>query len=225
MNTTSFIWLIISLTIINNQLIPVNTYKSENNNNRKPDDQELEALLAESQDKCTGRRCVQSDQCCPGSVCVDVDGIVGTCLPIYGVSEGDSCQTDDDCEPGLNCRVSDVNYAQNPSALYQVRGRRVCQSAAGVGGGAGAGNGGREMMKKQYNNECQTSSECDSGRGLCCQLIKRHRMAPRKLCYYFSDPQSCVGPVDITYAKPIAIHHGGPGNSSPNNVFFKARIG
>ena len=67
------------------------------------------------------------------------------------------------------------------------------------------------------DNECQTSSECDASRGLCCQVIKRHRMAPRKLCYYFSDPQSCIGTVDVTYAKPL--HH------SPTNVFFKARIG
>ncbi|CAG2106517.1 unnamed protein product [Medioppia subpectinata] len=138
-------------------------------------------------------------------ICVVVS-VAGTCLPIYGVSEGESCQSNDECETGLSCQYDD-HYVINPSALYQVKGRRSCQPTLG-----------REMMKKQYNNECQTSSECDSSRGLCCQVIKRHRQAPRKLCYYFSDPQSCVGAVDVTYAKPL--HH------LPNsNVLFKARIG
>ena len=27
----------------------------------------------------------------------------GTCLPIYGVNEGDSCTDDGDCETGLRC--------------------------------------------------------------------------------------------------------------------------
>ncbi|RWS23787.1 prohormone-3-like protein [Leptotrombidium deliense] len=73
------------------------------------------------------------------------------------------------------------------------------------------------MRKKQYNDECLTSNECDSSRGLCCQLIRRHRMAPRKLCYYFVDPKSCLGNVDTSHVKPFV--HG------IQNAFFKARIG
>lgn len=195
------VWLIITV-IFNGNYFLADAFKSER---MKPDETQLEALLASGQQKCSGRRCVQSDQCCPSSVCVDVDGIAGTCLPIYGVSEGESCDSDEDCEEGLSC-AHNVNLIVNPSVLHQQR-QRSCQSL------------GREMMKKLYNNECSTSSECDSSRGLCCQLIKRHRMAPRKLCYYFSDPQSCIGPVDVTYAK--LIHH----SHSPTNAFFKARIG
>jgi hypothetical protein len=29
--------------------------------------------------------------------------------------------------------------------------------------------------------ECAMSSECDIGKGLCCQLQRRHRQAPRKV--------------------------------------------
>ncbi|CAG2171945.1 unnamed protein product [Oppiella nova] len=80
---------------------------------------------------------------------------------------------------------------------------------------------GRDMMKKQYNDECVTSSECDASHGLCCQLIKRHRMAPRRLCYYFSDPKSCIGSVDVTFAKPSPAVSSG----AYSNRLFKARIG
>ena len=41
---------------------------------RKQGEVELEALLLEGEEKCINKRCVQSEQCCPGSVCVHVDG-------------------------------------------------------------------------------------------------------------------------------------------------------
>ena len=34
---------------------------------------QLEQLLSEGEEKCVNKPCVQSEQCCPGSVCVDVD--------------------------------------------------------------------------------------------------------------------------------------------------------
>jgi hypothetical protein len=174
---------------------------------RKQGEAELEALLSEGEEKCVNKPCVQSEQCCPGSVCVDVEfsgenRVAGTCLPIYGVNEGESCHDDNDCEPGLRC----LENQPAPLALRQKL--RTCQPP------------GRDMMKKQYNDECSTSSECDASHGLCCQIIKRHRMAPRRLCYYFSDPKSCIGSVDVTFAKPSPVI-----NSGNSNAFFKARIG
>jgi len=69
-------------------------------------------------------------------LCLSIS-VAGTCLPIYGVSEGETCQTDDDCEAGLSCTYN-VNLIVNPSALHQQR-QRSCQPI------------GREMMKKQYS--------------------------------------------------------------------------
>lgn len=76
------------------------------------------------------------------------------------------------------------------------------------------------VLYLKLDDECMTSSECDASHGLCCQLIKRHRMAPRKLCYYFSDPKSCIGSVDVTFAKPSPVS-----SASYSNRLFKARIG
>ncbi|KAH7640493.1 itg-like peptide isoform x2 [Dermatophagoides farinae] len=157
---------------------------------------QLEDILSQGEEKCIQKPCVQQQQCCPGSVCVDLHSqhsqsplslsssmnnkqrpvTTGTCLPIYGVNEGDSCTDDGDCETGLR-------YA-----------------------------------------ECTTSSECDASHGLCCQLIKRHRMSPRKACLFFSEPKICLGPVDITFAKPANTFYY---NNKPNDErnYFRASIG
>ncbi|KAI1280733.1 ITG-like peptide [Halotydeus destructor] len=176
----------------------------------------LEALLSNGQDKCNGKRCVHSDQCCPGSVCVDTNGVAlqvaisdmadlaGTCLPIYGLSEVDTCESDSDCDAGLKCQNMDAVFGQSPAS-----GRlRSCRPGA------------LTVRKKQYNDECVSSSECDSSRGLCCQVMRRHRTMPRKICYYFSDPKSCVGAMaDGSRARTFFPHIVGP------NSLFKARMG
>jgi hypothetical protein len=59
--------------------------------------------------------------------------VAGTCLPIYGVNEGESCHDDNDCEPGLRC----LENQPAPLALRQKL--RTCQPP------------GRDMMKKQYS--------------------------------------------------------------------------
>ncbi|KAH9525943.1 hypothetical protein DERF_000072 [Dermatophagoides farinae] len=86
-------------------------------------DMQLEDILSQGEEKCIQKPCVQQQQCCPGSVCVDLHSqhsqsplslsssmnnkqrpvTTGTCLPIYGVNEGDSCTDDGDCETGLRC--------------------------------------------------------------------------------------------------------------------------
>ena len=62
-----------------------------------------------------------------------VDRLVGTCLPIYGVNEGESCQDDNDCEPGLRC------LDNQPFVTTLSRRTKTCQPP------------GRDMMKKQYS--------------------------------------------------------------------------
>ncbi|GBL87463.1 hypothetical protein AVEN_264960-1 [Araneus ventricosus] len=65
------------------------------------------------------------------------------------------------------------------------------------------------------NDECTTSADCDTGRGLCCQVLRRHRMASKKLCHYFLDPKSCIGEVQTTLQELKYVP----------NPFFKARLG
>ncbi|XP_076354740.1 ITG-like peptide isoform X1 [Tachypleus tridentatus] len=173
---------------------------------KKSGEQILETLLSndqaeaavKEQEQCFGKRCLHSEQCCPGSVCVDVDGAVGNCLPVYGQTEGKPCTQDADCGEGFRCE-------ENVNALV----RHSCQIDA------------RDVRKKQYNDECLASSECDVSRGLCCQLQRRHRMAPRKVCFYFNDPKNCIGDVDTAHAPEPVINYI-PNMPSP---FFKARLG
>lgn len=123
--------------------------------------------LQEAEEPCYGRKCTANEFCCPGSVCVDVDGIVGTCLFAYGLKQGELCRRDNDCESGLLCQETGEG--------------RTCQPPL--------------SNKKQYSEDCVMSNECDISKGLCCQLQRRHRQTPRKVCSYFKDPLVCIGPV------------------------------
>nr|CAD7463716.1 unnamed protein product [Timema tahoe] len=53
------------------------------------------------------------------------------------------------------------------------------------------------------------SGECDIGKGLCCQLQRRHRQAARKVCSYFKDPLICIGPVATDQVKDDVEHTAG----------------
>ncbi|XP_076309998.1 prohormone-3-like [Tachypleus tridentatus] len=150
--------------------------------------------LLSNDNQCFGKRCFHSNQCCLGSVCVDTDG-TGTCLPLYGQEEGQFCHQDSNCQKNLTC----TQLVSDPR-------RRTCQFPK------------LYLRKKQYNDECLDSSECDASKDLCCQLLRRHRMAPRKVCFYFIDPMSCIGNVKPAY-KSMPILSFFP------NPFFKARLG
>ncbi|CAG9820818.1 unnamed protein product [Phaedon cochleariae] len=69
------------------------------------DDGILEEYVSENNDDepCYGKRCTANEHCCPGSVCVDVDGVIGQCLFAYGRRVGELCRRDSDCESGLVC--------------------------------------------------------------------------------------------------------------------------
>ncbi|VEN44071.1 unnamed protein product [Callosobruchus maculatus] len=140
------------------------------------------------EEPCYGRRCTANENCCPGSVCVDVDGMIGSCLFAYGRRVGELCRRDSDCESGL-----------------------VCAEASAVEGGPSVGRVCRPPVHqdKQYAEPCHMSSECEISRGLCCQLQRRHRQAPRKVCSYFKDPLVCIGPVATDQVKYTVEHTAG----------------
>ncbi|XP_033219831.1 prohormone-3 isoform X1 [Belonocnema kinseyi] len=141
------------------------------------------SLEESADDPCYGRRCTANEHCCPGSVCVDVDGVVGTCLFAYGLKQGELCRRDNDCETGLMC--SEVAGGET----------RSCQPPVN--------------SNKQYSDECSMSGECDISRGLCCQLQRRHRQSPRKVCSYFKDPLVCIGPVATDQIKSVIQYTAG----------------
>lgn len=143
----------------------------------KPD-VDLNSLFPDADDSsemtCSGKKCTANEHCCPGAVCVDTDGLVGTCLPVYGSKQGEPCARTSDCEAGLVCLDNNEN-----DVIF-----RTCQRDTS------------NYHKKQYNEECSTSNECIVEKGLCCQVQRRHRQAPKKICSYFKDERSCIGQVD-----------------------------
>ena len=82
--------------------------------------------------------------------------VVGSCLFAYGRRVGELCRRDSDCESGLVCAEAEPGVST-----------RVCRPPV--------------HQDKQYSEPCNMSSECDISRGLCCQLQRRHRQAPRKV--------------------------------------------
>lgn len=118
--------------------------------------EEEEPYSLELKKPCYGNLCTSNDYCCPGTVC-DWDGgtYSGRCVFARGRRLGELCRRDNDCESGLMCALSAGSLASS-----------VCSVP---------------LNAKQYNEECQTSSDCDISRGLCCQLQRRHRQTHRKV--------------------------------------------
>ncbi|XP_076648311.1 space blanket [Halictus rubicundus] len=146
---------------------------------------------------CEERPCTANEHCCAGSVCVNVDRVVGHCVFDFGQKQGELCRRDNDCETGLMC-------AEVPG-----RESRSCQPPV--------------TSNKLYNEECNISGECDIGRGLCCQLQRRHRQTPRKVCSYFKDPLVCIGPVATDQIKSVVQYTSGEKRitGQESNRFFK----
>ncbi|XP_046451482.1 ITG-like peptide [Daphnia pulex] len=144
------------------------------------DEEMTEASSNKAAASCSGRRCSANEHCCAGTVCVDLDGpSVGTCLPHHGRREGSACHRTSDCDFGLLCVISGGTG-------------KICQQPS--------------ENVKQYNEDCAQSSECDVSKGLCCQLLRRHRQSPRKACSYFRDPLVCIGAVSVDSVKEQIQH-------------------
>lgn len=134
-------------------------------------------------DACFGKPCYSNENCCPGLVCVNVDGVIGHCMIVMGRKYGELCRRDSDCESGLVCDISTLSGAS------------VCRPPM--------------VLAKQYAEDCITSSDCDITRGLCCQVQRRHRQVPRKVCSYFKDPLLCIGTVAADQVKHEIEHTAG----------------
>lgn len=106
---------------------------------------------------CYGNLCTSNDYCCPGTVCDWEDGSYGRCVFVRGRRLGEICRRDADCESGLICGLTEGSLVS------------VCSVPLSI--------------PKQYNEECETSSDCDISRGLCCQLQRRHRQTHRKVIH------------------------------------------
>ncbi|KZC07076.1 PREDICTED: prohormone-3 [Dufourea novaeangliae] len=147
---------------------------------------------------CEDRTCTANEHCCPGFICVDVDGVIGHCeIFDFGQKQGELCRRDNDCETGLMC------------ALVPGSETRSCQPPV--------------TSNKLYNEECNMSGECDISRGLCCQLQRRHRQTPRKVCSYFKDPLVCIGPVATDQIKSVVQYTSGEKRiTGQGNRFFKS---
>lgn len=159
-------------------------------------DEVLENIMngIEKDDECEGERCTANEHCCEDSVCVETNGVYGMCMKKYG-KIGKSCSADGDCEAGLTCSGA---LSFNPG---------TCQSA--------------KSGKLQYNDECHMSNECDATQGLCCQVQRRHRQKPKKVCLYFKDPLMCVGNVENEAAPSHVQYTAGEKRITGNVRAFK----
>ncbi|GFW36218.1 uncharacterized protein TNCV_4930801 [Trichonephila clavipes] len=82
----------------------------------------LEALLDREENKCYGKKCSHSEECCKGAACVEIEGLSGTCLPIHGKEFYQPCEKDSDCGAGLVC-IDSGDFA--PSKTCQLEGRSI----------------------------------------------------------------------------------------------------
>ncbi|XP_006609566.1 prohormone-3 [Apis dorsata] len=148
---------------------------------------------------CYERKCTLNEHCCPGSICMNVDGDVGHCVFELGQKQGELCRNDNDCETGLMC--AEIAGSETRSCQVPI------------------------TSNKLYNEECNVSGECDISRGLCCQLQRRHRQTPRKVCSYFKDPLVCIGPVATDQIKSIVQYTSGEKRiTGQGNRIFKRSL-
>lgn len=137
--------------------------------------------MKHQEDICSGRTCTANEHCCAGQVCVGTDDTTGTCFPIWGKKQGEVCYKDNECESGFVC--------------LEESGMRSCQ--APIPG------------QKSLGEDCNTSSDCNIHKGLCCKLHRRAKSQPKKICSYFTDPQNCVGPVASNQVHSAMEHTAG----------------
>ncbi|KAK8743979.1 hypothetical protein OTU49_000944 [Cherax quadricarinatus] len=130
-----------------------------------PREQLMEALLGEE---------VLEDQLCEGRRCTANEQCCGghVCVEFDGASGT--------CMSSLGQREGSSCATDNECAAGLICDLGACVLFQG---------------KKRYSEPCTVSSECEIGRGLCCQVVRRHRQAPKTLCGYFKDPMICIGHV------------------------------
>jgi hypothetical protein len=149
-----------------------------------------EVKAAGESDPCFEKKCTSNENCCDGSVCIDIDlqVSVGTCMPLYGRKEGERCMRNSDCESGYVCLDSEDGM--------------MCQELVpGVG---------------RFGDECRESDDCNIHLGLCCRLQRRQKMQPKKLCTYFTASDVCIGPVEHTKVRRTLEYSSNEKRRSPH---------
>ncbi|ROT73169.1 hypothetical protein C7M84_008397 [Penaeus vannamei] len=103
--------------------------------------------------------------------------------------EGRRCTANEHCCGGHVCVDFDGASGTCLSSMGQREGAE-CRSDSECAAGllCDMGSCVQFQGKKRYNEPCSVSTECEIGRGLCCQVVRRHRQAPKTLCGYFKDP-------------------------------------
>ncbi|XP_063864817.1 ITG-like peptide isoform X2 [Scylla paramamosain] len=118
--------------------------------------------------------------------------------------EGRRCTANEQCCSGHLCVEFDGASGTCMSAAAQREGSEcVGDSECGAGMYCDLGACVPFQGKKRYNEPCSLSSECEIERGLCCQLVRRHRQAPKTLCGYFKDPMICLGHVNTDQVQHV----------------------
>jgi len=113
-------------------------------------------------------------------------------LDLDGECVAKKCTSTDQCCKGTVCVAIDESLG-TCLPVFQSRKGESCITDNDCGIGLICRND--QCQSENRNDECDTSNECDVGKGLCCQLLRRHRQAPRKACVYYQDPRMCIGNV------------------------------
>ncbi|KAL4706237.1 hypothetical protein ACJJTC_017404 [Scirpophaga incertulas] len=129
---------------------------------------------------CYSAPCATNGDCCRGLICLDTEE-GGRCLPAYaGRKLGEICNRENQCDAGLVCEEvvpGDVSLFASHIDSHSKCGR---------------------LGRKQYNEDCASSAECDIIRGLCCIS-----------CGYFKESLACIGPVATDQIREYVQHTAG----------------
>lgn len=101
----------------------------------------------------------------------------------FSPAEGQRCTADKQCGSDMECIAGVIKSNTAPSSSSSIdalllgakkkrEDEKTCQPA------------GRDRSKLQFNDDCNSSDECDMARGLCCQSVRLVRQAPRQACLY-----------------------------------------
>lgn len=110
-----------------------------------------------------------------------------------------ACSANEHCCSDYICMANSARTSGTCMAVSSQRSGDECSSDSDCEDGMNCDLGvcSETQGDKSYGEDCTSSSECDGTRGLCCQLIRRHRQAPKKMCSYYKDAMSCMGRVNV----------------------------
>ncbi|CAK9297074.1 unnamed protein product [Gordionus sp. m RMFG-2023] len=136
-------------------------------------------------DECS-KRCKISEDCCRGFTCMSsvirnafTEGL-GLCVQEKKDKEGIACIRDTDCYPyeciEMKTIFPTLRFCQKPEIVINNQIDPFRSS---------------NIMKKQFNDNCQTSQDCNQEQGLCCSRVRIHRQ-PHSLKCMYKESVKCV---------------------------------